>query len=319
MKNIHTVTGAFGNLGGYIADGLLKAGKKVETLTNSPLRASPLQGRIGVHPLTFDDPAALAKSLKNTAVLYNTYWVRYNADNFNYASGVENSGKIFAAAKKAGVRRVVQVSITNPDIHSPYEYFSGKARIEDALVQSGLANSILRPALLFGPEDILINNIAWMLRKFPVFGLFGFGEYRLQPIFIEDMARLAIAEGSKRGRRIVQAIGPETYTFKEMVKGLATAMGLKRLVLPMPASVGWTLGQAMGLALHDGLITWGEIKALMVDKLYVDAPAAGKTNLMQWARQNGDSIGYRYRSELQRRRDKGLGYGFVSKAKSVPR
>jgi uncharacterized protein YbjT (DUF2867 family) len=314
MKNVHTVTGAFGNLGGYIAAGLLAQGKKVETLTNSPDRPSPLKAKIAAHPLCFEDPAALAAQLKKTAVLYNTYWVRYNAENFRYSQGVRNSGILFAAAKKAGVKRIVQVSITNPDIQSPYEYFSGKAKLEAALVASGTPHTILRPALLFGPEDILINNIAWMLRTFPVFGLFGAGDYRLQPIFIEDMAQLAIHEGVKKGSKIVQAIGPETYRFKDLVKGLAKAMGLRRLVLPMPPQLGWLAGQAMGLALGDGLITWEEIRALMADKLYVNAAAAGKTNLMEWAFINRDRIGRGYCNELERRRDRKVPYGLALRA-----
>jgi len=163
QSDLHIVTGAFGFSGKYITRRLLDAGRRVRTLTNSPRRRNPFGETVEVHPLDFDDAERLAESLRGAAVLYNTYWVRYNRAGFRQATAVENTAKLFRAAKNAGVGRVVHVSITNPSIDSPLDYFFGKARLERMLIDSGLPYSILRPAVFFGREGVLINNIAWVL------------------------------------------------------------------------------------------------------------------------------------------------------------
>ena len=209
-NELHVVTGGLGYSGRYIAQRLLSAGARVRTITNSPQRPHPFGNRLEIHPLSFDDPVALQRVPRGAAVLYNTYWVRFNHARFRHATAVENTPRLFEAARRAGVRRIVHVSITNPSLDSPLEYFRGKAVLEEALRDSGISHAILRPTVLFGREDILINNIAWLLRRFPVFGVFGDGRYRLQPIFVDDLAALAVAEGARSGNTVVNAIGPET-------------------------------------------------------------------------------------------------------------
>lgn len=226
---IHAVTGAFGYSGQRIARALLAAGHHVRTLTNSPDRSSPFQpGEIEVHPFHFDRPGALIESLRDVRVLYNTYWIRFNHRHFKQADAVTNSRIMFRAAAEAGVERIVHVSITNPSEDSPLEYFSGKAQLERALRESGVAHSILRPAVLFGYEDILINNIAWLLRRVPVFGVFGDGSYRLQPIHVDDLTRLALNEAQQIGNATIDVIGPETFTYRELVELIAKTIGKKK-------------------------------------------------------------------------------------------
>jgi len=217
-KSIHAVTGAFGYSGRYIAARLLEAGHELITLTNSTGRPNPFGERVRPAPFSFDNPAALERTLQGVDVLYNTYWVRFNHRDFTHAQAVQNTLTLFEAARRAGVRRVVHVSITNPSENSPLEYFRCKAKLELALLESGLSHAILRPAVLFGREDILINNIAWSLRRFPVFPVFGDGSYRLQPIYVDDLAELAVAQGRQSGNAIVNAIGPETFTYRELIR-----------------------------------------------------------------------------------------------------
>ena len=212
---IHAVTGAYGYSGKYIAGRLLGEGRTVITLTNSPSRANPFGERIKARPFHFDRPDLLAEELQGVAVLYNTYWVRFNPDGSRYADAVHNTSVLFSAAKQAGVRRIVHVSITNASEDSPLQYFRDKAVVEKALIQSGISYAILRPAVLFGEEDILINNIAWTLRRLPIFGIFGDGRYRLQPIYVDDLAGLAVEQGERRENLIIDAIGPETFCYRE--------------------------------------------------------------------------------------------------------
>jgi NADH dehydrogenase len=181
---LHVVTGAFGYSGRYITERLLRAGHRVRTLTHSPNREHPFGNRVEVFPFDFQHPERMASSLEGASAFYNTYWVRFNHADFRYSQAIENTRSLFAAARAASVNRVVHVSITNPSESSPLEYFRGKAILERELRESGLSHAILRPAVLFGGEDILINNLAWVLRHLPVFGVFGDGHYRLQPIHV---------------------------------------------------------------------------------------------------------------------------------------
>jgi uncharacterized protein YbjT (DUF2867 family) len=305
---LHVVTGAFGFSGKYIARRLLDAGRRVRTLTNSPRRKNPFGETVEVHPLNFDDAAQLTDSLHGAKVLYNTYWVRFNRAGFNQTTAVENTIKLFAAAKIAGVGRVVHVSITNPSINSPLEYFFGKARLERTLIDSGLPYAILRPAVLFGREDILINNIAWALRKFPLLFLFGGGEYCLQPIFVDDFAKLAVEQGEKAENLIINAIGPETYTYRNLVRMIGRAIGHERPLVGMPPHFGYLAGKLIGRIKGDVMITREEIQGLMDNLLYVNTPPVGETKLSEWARQHADELGIRYASELARRKNREKGY-----------
>ncbi len=300
--DLHVVTGAFGYSGRYIAARLLSAGCRVRTLTGHPRPSDPEGARLEIRPLDFSDGGRLADSLRGAAVLYNTYWVRFNHEGFCHSEAVANTLRLFEAAAKAGVGRIVHVSITNPSEDSPLEYFRGKARLERALRESGLPYAILRPAVLFGREDILINNIAWLLRRFPVFGVMGDGSYRLQPIYVDDMARLAVAQGRAAGNAVVEAIGPETFTYRELVDAIAAIIGCRRPVVTISPGTGYRLGRAIGRLVGDVLITREEIRGLMAGLLCVDAPPAGTTRLTEWARKNAGTLGRRYASELARRR-----------------
>ncbi len=302
--NIHVVTGAFGFSGKYIARQLLDAGYPVRTLTNSPNRRNPFEGKIEAYPFNFDNPAKLVESLRGTKVLYNNYWVRFNHREFTYSQAIENTLILFRAAREADIRRIVHVSVTNPSESSPFEYFRGKAKLERALKETGIPHSILRPAILFGKEDILINNIAWFLRRFPVFGVFGDGKYRLQPIYVDDLAELAVAEGQKEDDRIVDAIGPETFTYRELIEEIGRSIGHLRPIVPIPRALGYLLGIIVGKFLGDVTITYDEIEGLMSGLLYTDSQPVGKTRLTEWASEHASTLGLHYASELARRRNR---------------
>lgn len=305
---VQVVTGAFGYSGKYIAQRLLAQDRPVRTLTNSLHRANAFAGRVSVHPFNFDNPAQLAESLRGAEVLYNTYWVRFNHRLFKHADAVANTLTLFEAARRAGVQRIVHVSITNPSEASPLEYFSGKAKLESALQQSGMSYAILRPTVLFGQEDILINNIAWTLRHLPVFGVFGDGQYRVQPIYVDDLAELAVTWGARRDNVIVNAIGPETYTYRDLVAMIGRLIGVRRAIVGVPPRLGYWAGQVIGALVGDVLITREEIEGLMADLLHVAAPPAGSTKLSDWVREHAATLGRHYTSELARRVDRQAAY-----------
>ena len=308
MAELHAVTGAFGYSGKYVTQRLLAAGHDVITLTNSVHRANPFGNKVQAYSFHFDDWQQMAETLRGVRVLYNTYWVRFNHKMFRHETAVNNTLALFKAAQAAGVERIVHVSITNPSLDSPLEYFRGKAQLEQALMNSGLSYAILRPTVLFGKEDILINNIAWMLRTFPIFGVFGDGQYKLQPIYVDDLAQLAVGQGARRENGIVNAIGPETFTYKEMVKLIGEIIGQKRPIVPLPPTLGYAAGWVVSRFVDDILITREEIAGLMAGLLCVDTPPTGHTRLTEWARRHMGSLGKQYTSELGRRRDRVVAY-----------
>jgi len=298
---IHAVTGAFGYTGKHIARNLLARGRQVITLTNSLHKPNPFGEQVQAFPFHWNDPERLTETLRGVSVLYNTYWVRFNHKNFSHAQAVANTHILFEAARRAGVERIVHVSITNPSLNSPYDYFRGKAQLEEALRDSGISYAILRPTVIFGREDILINNIAWVLRRLPVVGVFGDGSYRLQPIYVDDFATLAADQGETRENVIINAIGPETFTYRQLLLTIGEIIGKQRPIVGVPPGLGYAAGWLIGKWVGDVFITRPEIAALMDDLLYVDAPPASSTRLTDWAQAHAQELGSHYASELIRR------------------
>ena len=232
-RGFDVVTGAFSYSGGAIARELERSGRRVRTLTGHPGRARP-GSDIDVRPLDFDDIVGLTSALEGATTLYNTYWVRFPHGEDDHDRAVANSRALFHAARRAGVERIVHVSITHPSVSSPYAYFRGKAKVERALAEVGVPYAVLRPAILFGGDGVLLNNIAWLLRRLPVFGVGGRGDYRIRAVHIDDLAALAVAAGAERTDTVLDAVGPERPTFLELVQVIREAVGSRSLILKVP-------------------------------------------------------------------------------------
>jgi nucleoside-diphosphate-sugar epimerase len=298
------VTGAFGYSGRYITRRLLDQGHEVITLTNSVNRENPFGARVRAFPFHFDQPDRLRDSLRGVEVLINTYWVRFDHRLFTHYQAVANTKILFQAAREAGVRRIVHVSITNPDIRSPLPYFSGKAELELALEKLGVPYCILRPTVLFGKEDVLVNNIAWSLRHMPVFGVFGRGDYRLQPIHVDELAALAVQKALGSHNEVINAIGPETFTYRELATTIRDKLSLNCPIIGIPPALGYFGCRLVGLLVKDVVITREEIRGLMEGRLYVNAPPQGSVKLTDWIERHKNTLGRRYTSEMARRVDR---------------
>lgn len=297
---LNVVTGAFGYTGKYIARRLLAMGKRVRTLTGHPNRPNPFGERLDVAPFNFDHPSALIESLRGATTLYNTYWVRFSYGENTFERAVENTRTLIRAAEEAGVRRIVHVSITNASPESHLPYFRGKGLLEQAIIRSGLSYAIIRPTVIFGDEDILINNIAWLLRRFPVFAVLGSGDYRLQPVFVEDMAEITVGAGQKDENMILDAVGPEVYTFDELVRLIAKTIHSRARIVHLPPDLALFLSKLVGYIVNDVVLTRDEVEGLMANLLVSEGPPTGHTHLSDWLAENGDSVGARYASELNK-------------------
>jgi NADH dehydrogenase len=302
------VTGAFGYSGRYIARRLLQAGHAVITLTNSVNRPNPFGDQVRAFPFDFDNGVRLAESLRGVDALINTYWVRFDHQRFTHDQAVANTKVLFQAAKQAWVQRIVHVSITNPDRSSDLPYFRGKAEVELALEGLGISHCILRPTVLFGKEDVLINNIAWSLRRLPMFGVFGDGAYKLQPIYVDDLAAVAVSKVLEARNEIINAIGPETFTYRELVGAIQRELGLHRPIVSVPPACGYWGCRILGFFLGDVVITREEIRGLMENRLWVESPPVGQTRLTQWIAERRESLGRHYTSEMARRVDRRHAY-----------
>jgi NADH dehydrogenase len=294
------VTGAFSYSGKYITRRLLACGEEVVTLTGHPNRPDPFEGRVKKYPLDFDNEQELTSSLQGVHTFFNTYWVRFDRGGNTQPRAVENTRKLVQAAVRAGVQRIVHISITNPSPDSDLPYFWGKAANEQTMIESGIPYAILRPTVLFGTEDILINNIAWLLRRFPFFAVPGDGSYRLQPVFVDDLAELAIDVGYAQGNITWDAVGPDSFTFEEMVRLIGQTLGLKRGLLHVPPGLALATAQFLSLFVGDVLLTPEEVDGLMAGLLVSNEPPRCKTRLEDWLKENKESVGTHYASELER-------------------
>jgi uncharacterized protein YbjT (DUF2867 family) len=296
---VDVVTGAFSYSGAAITTELQAAGHRVRTLTGHPDRA-PAGSEVDIRPLNFDDPAELTRSMRGAHTLYNTYWVRFAHGRVDHEAAVANSRTLFEAAAAAGIQRVVHLSITHPSLDSPYPYFRGKAQVEQVLAETGLSYAIARPAILFGGDGVLINNIAWLLRRLPVFAVGGRGEYRIRGVHVGDLARLCVELGTRSDTVTVDAVGPQSVTFRQLVDTVRAAVGSHAIVLPVPGPVLTGLSGALSLLLRDTLLTRDEYQAMANGLADSDRPATGEIVLTDWIAKHGPTLGRRYANELDR-------------------
>jgi NADH dehydrogenase len=293
------VTGAFSYSGKYITRRLLDRGEEVITLTGHPNHPDPFNGQVKVYPLDFDE-AGTVNSLQGVDVLVNTYWVRFDKGDNTQLRAVENTKKLVNAAKSAGVKRIVHISIANPSADSQLPYYWGKAENEKTVIESGLGYAILRPTVLVGDEDILINNIAYLLRRFPFFVLPGDGSYGIQPVYVDDIAQLAVEAVYSKENYIIDTVGPDIFTFKQMVKLIGEKIGAQRPLISLPPRLALFAAQFLSLFVNDVLLTPEEVDGLMAGLLVSKEPPRCKTRLADWLEENKDKVGAKYASELEK-------------------
>ena len=299
--SLDLVTGAFSYSGAYIAERLLAQRRQVRTLTAHPDRAHPLNERIKALPYRFDDPVALARALTGVTTLYNTYWVRFEHGSATYERAVRNSRALFHAARRAGVTRIVHLSIANPSLESELPYYRGKALVEHALAEAGVPFSIVRPTWIFGgAQEILANNIAWILRHLPVFAVPGDGRYLVQPVHVEDLARICIDAARTHGDLIIDAAGPEKLSFLELVHAVQRATGSHSPVLHVPAYAMAAAARVLGLVLRDVVLTPNEIRGLTAGLLVSHHEPLGQIAFTDWLRDHSSELGRAYANELKR-------------------
>jgi NADH dehydrogenase len=296
---VDVVTGAVSFTGRYVAARLLELAHEVRTLTRHPQSASPFGSRVEAFPLDFELDT-LTERLRGADTLYNTYWIRSPRGNLTFERVLDNTATLLSAAREAGVRRVVQLSVSNASASSPLPYFRAKALAEEALSSSGLSYAIIRPTLVFAREDVLVNNIAWLLRRLPLFVVPGSGGYTLQPVAANDVAELAVTAGLGTEPTVMDAAGPDIFSFEELVRVIREAVGSRAAIVHGSPRLALALSALTGKIMRDTLVTRAELAGLMQGLLTSKAAPAGTRRFADWLGENADFVGRSYVSERLR-------------------
>lgn len=293
------VTGAFSFTGRAIAGRLLNEGREVVALVRRPAPV-PVDPRIQTRLVSLDHPAEISNALGGVDTLYNTHWIRFERAGVTYELAMARTLRLLSAARQAGVRRIVHVSVVNASQRAPTEYFRAKARLEADVRAAGLSYAIVRPTLTFGPQDILVNNLCWVLRRFPVFAIPGDGRYRLQPVHVEDVARIATQAGQSTADLETDAAGPEILTFNRFVRVLADAVHSRAWLIHAPSLMSLAASRALGVLVRDIMLTRDEVTELTHSLLVSDQPPRGTIGLGTWTSDHAVDLGREYHSELDR-------------------
>jgi uncharacterized protein YbjT (DUF2867 family) len=294
------VTGALGFTGRAIAGALIAQGREVVTLTRRPYLPNPFGDRLRVVLIDYGDPPSIARTLQGVETLYNTAWVRFEYGEATFAQQVERTGILMGAARTAGVRRVVHVSVVGADAGSSLGYWVAKAHAEAVVREAGVPWSIVRPTLLFGPDDILINNMAWFLRRLPLFGLPVAPGSEVQPVHVDDVASLAVGLAAEPPGQTVDAAGPERLSFAEMVDAVRAAVGSRARIVAVPTGLALVASSLAGLVLRDVVLTRDELRALGAGLLVSERARPARIPFRAWVAEHGSELGRRYVSELGR-------------------
>jgi uncharacterized protein YbjT (DUF2867 family) len=295
------ITGASGFIGGAITDQLIDRAT-IRSLTSHPHK-NRFAARVRSFPYDFDQPTRMAEAFRGVDVFVNSYYVRFNYGDETFELAVDRTRDLIAQAQAAGVRKIVHVSVSNADERSDLPYYSNKGRIERLVRDSGVDYTILRPTLVVGRGDILVNNIAFFLRHLPVFTIFGRGDYRAQPTDVDAFAAVAVdAIGGDHHGQTVPVAGPNDWTFRDMVRAIRAAVGSRSLIVHAPAAVALAGLKVAGLLLGDVVLTSDEVKGLTREYLYAEQPLRRGAGFAEWLAGDGvaSALGRRYESELAR-------------------
>lgn len=301
MARRYVVAGGTGFTGTYVVRNLLSNGEnKISVLSSHPRRSHEFAQGIEVNPYNFGQYDEMVKNFRDADCFINTYWVRLNFRNSSFREAVRNSQKLVDACKESGVKRIVHISVANPSHDYAYEYYRGKMEVEDYIRKSGISYAILRPTLLFGDEEILVNNITWLIRKYGFFFIFGDGKYKVTPVFVNDVAREVVRQSQLEENVTEDVVGPESYAFEEIVKLIARETGNKLRIYHLSTFFMSPVCGLLSLLRHDTVVTPEELRVVIDNKLYSGSEPLGMTKFSTWVKENSEKFGKEYHSEVER-------------------
>jgi NADH dehydrogenase len=267
-----TVFGGSGFVGRHTVRALAKAGKRIRVAVRHPAKGFflPPNGTVGqivVVKCDATEQEQVEAAVRGADAVINLTGVLHaSGDNTFESVHVTAAENIAAAAKAAGVRTLVHMSALGADKNSDCSYNASKGEGE-ALVRAAFADAaIVRPSLVFGPEDDFFNRFAAMARFMPALPLIGGGQTKFQPVFVGDVAAALakLAQDPALGGRNYELGGPNVYSFKELMELMLAAICRKRLLVPLPFALA-TIPAFFLQFLPKPLLTPDQVEMLKTD------------------------------------------------------
>lgn len=278
MRNqLITVFGGSGFLGRYVVQRLAARHARIQVPSRTPNRVRHLQpmsdpGQIVVEPLNLGSEQALSRYLTGSSAVVNLIAILHERKKGDFqAVHVDLAGRLARAARTAGVERLVHVSAIGADPTSSSAYARTKAAGEAAVREAFAEATIMRPSVVFGPEDDFLNRFAAMAKFLPALPLIGGGRTRFQPVYVGDVAN-AITTALQRedaAGTTYELGGPRVYTFEELMRWLLRTVGRKRLLLPLSFDLAKLQGRFLEYAPEPPL-TRDQVELLKYDNVVAD-------------------------------------------------
>ncbi len=274
QRKVAMVFGGSGFVGRYMVKRLAQRGYVVRVGVRDPDRATFLKpmgnlGQIVPMAASVRDDASVAALVAGAEVVVNCVGILYETGSQTFqALHAEAPGRIGRAAAAAGVRHVVHVSAIGADAASPSVYARTKAEGEAALRAAFPAAVVLRPSIVFGPEDNFFNQFAALAQVLPALPVFGGGRTRFQPVYVGDVADAAMAalDRAEAAGKTYELGGPKIYTFREILEFILRTTGRKRFLVSIPYSVGALQARLLEL-LPKPLLTRDQLLLLQRDNV----------------------------------------------------
>jgi len=285
MQGLVTVLGGSGFLGRYVVRALAKQGWRIRVGVRRPHLAHELRvmgdvGQIELIQTNMRYPDSVARVVEGSQACVNLVGVLYQAGKQGFhALHVDGARALAEQAKAAGAQRFVQISAIGADTASPSQYASTKGGGEAAVREAFPGATILRPSIVFGPEDDFFNRFAAMAAMSPVLPLIGGGGTRMQPVYVGDVGSAVaacLADPATAGHTY-ELGGPGVYTFKQLMELMLREIHSRRMLVPIPTPAAKLMGrvgdlQTMVLPFLPPQITLDQV--LMLGRDNVADPAA---------------------------------------------
>ncbi len=280
--NLVTIFGGSGFVGRHTVRALARAGWRIKVATRHPARGFFLRplgsvGQIDFVKCDVSDPQSVAQALAGAQAAINLTGILFEKGQSFEDVQADGAANIAQAAAAAGLGALVHVSAIGADAESDSTYAVTKAQGEQAVREAFPGAVILRPSIIFGPEDGFFNKFAEMARLFPALPLVGGGRTRFQPVFVGDVAQAIVAALSRQDGRTYELGGPTTYSFKDLLQLILRETGRKRALIPLPFALA-SLKAAFLQLLPNPILTMDQVRLLKKDNV-VSSTAAGLADL----------------------------------------
>ena len=275
---VATVFGGSGFIGRYVVQKLAVAGWTVRVAGRDLEKAAKLKhlgvvGQVAPFFANVRDDRSVAAAVADADAVINLVGILFETskNKFDTVQG-EAPGRIARAAKAAGARAMIQISAIGADETSPANYARTKALGEKAVLEAFPEATILRPSIVFGPEDDFFNQFAAMARQAPALPLIGGGVTKFQPVYVDDVAAAVMAaiESDDAQGQTYELGGPRVYSFKELLQHVLAETRRSTRLLTLPFGVANLMGR-FGELLPKPFLTRDQVKMLKTDNIVAES------------------------------------------------